>query len=112
MSTIDRDDRKDGDSPRHSSTECDLGVTYEATGVRWCNYHTLEAERDALADRLNDAVLYERDYRDALARQTPHLLKAEAERDALAAAVQRVRDHLCQSNPCPTILALDGPVTP
>lgn len=37
----------------------------------------------------DDAILYENEARDALARQTPHLLKVGAERDALAAKLDR-----------------------
>lgn len=71
--------------------------------------------------KLDDAVLYWKDARDALARQTPYLLAAEA-------AVERVRKlhesevldvypgygaevwcPECQAYyPCPTIRALDG----
>ena len=38
---------------------------------------------DAAESALNDAILYENDYRDALARQTPHYLAAQARIEAV-----------------------------
>lgn len=90
---------------------------------------TLQGDRDALRaklaaaeDALNDAILYENEARDALARQTPVLLAAEAalarvrelHRESRGSMSALYSNPICECGkdyPCPTIRALDATQT-
>jgi len=50
-----------------------------------------------LTEQLNDAILYEREARDALAIQTPHLIKAEARVAELTAELDALREALMRA---------------
>lgn len=74
---------------------------------------TAEAELAELRDAINNAVLYERDCRDALARQTPRLLAAQAKLDAVREPHRPSHSgatcvHDLHPWPCPTVRIIDG----
>ena len=77
---------------------------------------------DAAEDALNDAVLYENDARDALARQTPFYLAAKAalarvrelHRESRGSMSALYPNPICECGkdyPCPTRRALDATPT-